>query len=224
MIANPVVYDGDEQFLIETTLTEDGFDGASWSKEELNDLKSRIKQHYNREQNYHCCYCQQPLYAHHGRGWGVEHVIARATRCDFMFVPKNLAIACVECNQAKGAAPVSDPVRKGFPDRADLYRIVHPHFHSWDEHIELEGGGTYHALSPQGKFTIYYCDLFRFRERVVGTRQPIRDRRFERDIGELRMAKSSAEARPIIASILARLEMEDERWQAADGALNTNEA
>lgn len=56
--------------------------------------------------------------------------------------------------------------------------------------------------------------LFRFRERVVGVKQPIRDRRFERDIGELRMVKSPEEARPIIASIMARLEIEVEYHQA----------
>ncbi|AZO07941.1 HNH endonuclease [Mesorhizobium sp. M3A.F.Ca.ET.080.04.2.1] len=219
MIANPVVYDGDEQALVDAMLTEYGFDGTFWGKEELDELKSRTKQHYIREQNYRCCYCQQPLYAHHGRVWDLEHVIARATRCDFMFVPRNLAVACVECNQAKGVVPVADPSRRSFPDRADLYRIVHPHFHTWEDHIELEGEGTYHALSPEGKFTIYHCDLFRFRERVLGTRQPIRDRRFERDIGELRLAKSPAEARPIIASIMARLEIEDERRQSADGSV-----
>jgi hypothetical protein len=219
VIANPVVYDRDEQALVDAMLTEEGFDSAFWGKEELGELKSRIKQHYIREQNYRCCYCQQPLYAHHGRVWDIEHVIARATRCDFMFVPGNLAIACVECNQAKGAESVTDSGRRKFPDRANLYRIVHPHFHSWEEHIELEGESTYHALSPEGKFTIYHCDLFRFRERVVGTRQPIRDRRFERDIGELRLAKSPAEARPIIASIMARLEIEDERRQAAGGGV-----
>lgn len=217
MIANPVVYDGDEQALIELTLAEQEFDGASWGNEELGELKTRIKQHYIREQSYRCCYCKQPLYAHHGRVWDIEHIIARATRSDFMFDPRNLAVACVECNQAKGANPETDPGRRSFPDRAALYRIVHPHFHSWEEHIELEGESTYHALSPEGKFTIYHCDLFRFRERVVGTRQPIRDRRFERDIGELRLAKSSMEARPIIASIMARLEIEDERRRAADG-------
>lgn len=216
MIANPVTYDEGEQGLVDATLNGEGFDGAAWVLEGLAQLKSRIKLHYIREQNYRCCYCQQPLYARYGRVWDLEHLIARATRCDFMFVPRNLAVACAECNQAKGDELVTDPSRKSFPDRANLYRIVHPHFHNWDEHIELEGEGTYHALSSEGKFTIYHCDLFRFRERVVGTRQPIRDRRFERDIGELRMVKSPAEARPIIASIIARLEIEDERRQTAD--------
>lgn len=215
MIANPVGYDADEQALVDATLAELGFDGSSWSKEKLGDLKARIKQHYIQEQDYRCCYCQQPLYAQHGRVWDLEHVIPRVTRCDFMFVPRNLAIACVECNQAKATEPVADKKRKSFPDRADLYWIVHPHFHEWEKYIELEREGTYHALSPEGKFTIYHCDLFRYRERVIGTRQPIRDKRFERDIGELRMTKSQEEARPIIASILARLEIEDERRQSA---------
>lgn len=214
MIVNPVSYDEDEQNLVSAILRQKGFSSESWSEGRLDALKSHIKQHYIREQKYRCCYCQQPLYAHHGRVWDIEHVISRAVRDDFMFVPRNLAIACVECNQAKGAKSVSNPQRMSFPDRAQLYQIVHPHFHNWEEHIELEGEGTYHALSKEGKFTIYHCDLFRFRERVVGVKQPIRDRRFERDIGELRMVKSPEEARPIIASIMARLEIEVEHQQA----------
>lgn len=213
MIANPVQFNEDEQALIDGLLNEDEFDGAVWEKEVITAIKLRIKGHYIREQNFRCCYCRQPLYAHHGRVWDLEHVIARVTRCDFMFVPRNLAVACIECNQSKKAELVTDPGRRSFPDRTRLYKIVHPHFHNWEEHIELEGEGTYHALSEEGKFTIYHCDLFRFRQRVIGTKQPIRDRRFERDIGELRMAKSQAEARPIIASILARLEIQDERRQ-----------
>jgi hypothetical protein len=211
VIADPVAYDGSEQNLVDAILSEKDFNGATWSKPELSDLKTRIKQHYIQVQKYRCCYCQQTLYSNHGRVWDIEHVIARDTRCDFMFIPRNLAISCVECNGAKKAELVADPARKSFPDRGDLYWIVHPHFHNWDEHIEIEGEGTYHALSKEGKFTIYHCDLFRFRERVMRTKQPIRDRRFEKDIGELRMAKSSVEARPIIASIMARLEIEDER-------------
>ncbi|MBB6503752.1 hypothetical protein F4693_000707 [Sphingomonas endophytica] len=216
MIARPVEYDTDEQALIDTALKRAEFDGAAWSLDEFDDVRAHIKQHYIREQDHRCCYCRQPLYAHHGRVWDIEHVIARATRCEFMFVPRNLAIACVECNQAKGQTVVADAKRRGFPERADAYSIVHPHFHDYDEHIEIEGEGTYHALTPQGKFTIYHCDLFRFRERVMGARRPIRDRRFERDLGELRLARTTAEARPIIASIMARLEIEDERAERGD--------
>lgn len=219
MIINPVVYNEEDEALIKQIQNDNGFDGSAWSMLELGELKLRIKKHYIAEQNYRCCYCQQPLYANHGRVWDIEHVIARDTKCEFMFVPQNLAIACVECNQAKSTELVADKARKSFPDRGTHYRIVHPHFHNWSEHIELEGEGTYHALSKEGKFTIYHCDLFRFRERVIGVNQPIRDRRFERDIGELRMAKSQAEARPIIASIMERLKLAEEEQCSATEAL-----
>ncbi|MCG4257700.1 HNH endonuclease [Acetobacter senegalensis] len=216
MIVNPVNYSEDEQDIIDSLLDSEGFNSNSWGEKEIEALKSDIKQHYIREQNYRCCYCQQPLYAHHGRVWDIEHVISRAVRPDFMFTPQNLAVACVECNGAKGAVPVSNAKRKSFPDRGGLYKIVHPHFHNWEDHIELEGEWTYHALTEEGKFTIYHCDLFRFRQRLIGIKQPIRDRRFERDISELRMTKSLKEARPIIASIMSRLEIEDEHQQVTN--------
>ena len=216
MIANPVAYTAEEVEAIDAVMKADGFGPKSWGDEALDEIRSRIKKHYIFEQGYLCCYCQQRLYADHGRPWDIEHVIARARKCGFMFEPRNLAIACVECNQEKRADPVTDENRVSFPNRSDHYWIVHPHFDDWDEHIELEGEATYHALSDKGRFTIYKCNLFRFRQREAKIRRPIRDRRFERDIGELRFAKTPQEARPIIASILERLKIEEE---LSDGAV-----
>jgi 5-methylcytosine-specific restriction endonuclease McrA len=210
MITNPIVFTAEEVELIVATISAEDFGSNSWSNDALEDLRSRIKRYYIGEQAYECCYCKQRLYADHGRLWDIEHVIARALKCGFMFEPRNLAIACVECNGAKGTTPVSNPARVSFPDRSQLYKIVHPYFDEWDQHLELEGETTYRALSEKGKFTIYNCDLFRFWEREAKIRQPIRDKRFERDVGELRFAKSETEARPIIASILERIRIEEE--------------
>lgn len=210
MIANPITYSQQEKSVIETLVGANDFCASSWEDELLKTIKSRVKLHYIIEQNYLCCYCKQPNNSVHGRVWDLEHIIARSVRCDFMFEPCNLAAACVECNNEKGTVAVSPPSLKKFPRQPAQYFLVHPHFDNWDEHIELEGEYTYHALSKKGSFTIYHCDLFRFRQRMAGIRRPIRDRRFERDIEELRFARSVKEARPIISSILSRIEIEDE--------------
>lgn len=211
MIKNPIDYSVEEQELIDSLMGEQVFCANSWSDHKLADLKGRIKQHYVAEQGYRCCYCYQVIYTEHGRNWDLEHVIARSIDKRFMFEPRNLAIACIECNQEKGNEPVARTDRVRFPTRSESYYIVHPHFDDWEEHLEIEGEVTYRALSEKGKFTIYHCDLFRFWERRAKIDRPIRDSRFERDIGELRFAKSPEEAEPIVASIMSRLAIEQRR-------------
>lgn len=211
MITKPVAYSSEEQRLIESVLQVATLDAKSWGEERLNAIRQHIKRHYLDQQAFRCCYCQQLLYAEHGRPWDVEHIIAMSLKPQFMFEPRNLAVACIECNQEKRAKPVTDERRVGFPAAATSYKIVHPHFDDWEDHIELVGDATYHSLSPKGSFTIYECNLFRFRQREARIRKPIKDRRFERDVGELRFVRSEDEARPIVASIMERLRIEEER-------------
>lgn len=206
MIKKPVKFT-DEQVSIIGRF-QDKEDHNCWSDDALIDIRKSVKQHYIREQEYRCCYCQQKDYSEHGRDWDAEHVIARSLEPKFMFTPENLAVSCVECDQRKSATEVRVRNFRKFPQKSSHYKIVHPHFDDWSEHLEIEGGETYVALTEKGKFTIYHCDLFRFRQRKMNIERPIRDKRFERDIGELRFAKSLKEAEPIIASIRARLHME----------------
>ncbi|WP_179697240.1 hypothetical protein [Methylobacterium sp.] len=210
MIANPVAYNSDQIRQINATLSDTELSASKWTDDKLDDIKAHIKQHYINEQKYRCCYCQQALLAHHGRVWDVEHIIPRSEKPKFMFHPKNLAVACVECNGSKSSIQVTDKDYVRFTEDGSKYKIVHPHLDQFEDHIEIEGEYTYHALSKKGSFTIYHCDLFRFRQRESAIRRPIRDRRFERDIGELRYARTRNEAAPIIASIMAQIEIVEE--------------
>lgn len=219
MIPKPIVYSAEERELIDAAIAAPDFGAAAWGAEKIADIRKRVKRYYIQVQAYRCCYCSQTVYAEHGWAWDIEHVIARSINARFMFEPCNLAISCIECNQAKSVTPVTNPKRVRFPKRSENYAIVHPHYDEWSEHIELEGDVTYRAITEKGKFTIYHCDLFRFWQRKAKIERPIRDRRFERDIGELRFAKSPEEAEPIVASILSRLEIEQRRTldKADDG-------
>lgn len=208
MIAAPVEFDDGETRRISDLVKSDEFESDSWSRKDLDDIRAKIKKHYIDIQGYRCCYCQMAILTEHGRAWDVEHVIARSTERKFMFEPRNLSVSCIECNQAKGSVEVTAGKTRGFPAQSERYKIVHPHFDNWEDHIDVVGEATYFALTPKGKFTIYFCDLFRFREREAKVRAPIRDKRFERDVGELRFAKTPEQAEPIIASILARIQIE----------------
>ena len=217
MITEAVAYSPEEQQLIATLLQTATLNATNWGEERLNALRQHIKRHYIDQQAFRCCYCRQLMYAEHGRPWDVEHVIAMSLKPQFMFEPRNLAVACIECNQEKRAKPVTDGKRVGLPSAAASYKIVHPHFDLWEDHIEMVGDATYHSLSPKGSFTIYECNLFRFRQLEARIRKPIKDRRFERDVGELRFVRSEDEARPIVASIMERVRIEEERAARAVG-------
>lgn len=135
-----------------------------WSDPKFADVRNEIKEHYKSVQNYTCPYCQQRINIAHNMVWDIEHVIPRKLKPGFMFEPQNLCIACKDCNGPKSDENVLvNKGRKTFPKKPGDYRIVHPHFHNYKEHIEiLVDGLVYRALSDQGKFTIVACDLLRF--------------------------------------------------------------
>lgn len=208
MIGSPVEFDASEAALIEQEVRRATFSSEAWSCEVFTSVKKKIKDHYVRAQNFRCCYCQKEFPTKHGRAWDIEHVISRSVNCKFMFESKNLAAACIECNQNKSAVIVTVKAYKKFPTNSDQYLIVHPHFDEWGDHITKLGVDIYQPKTKKGKFTIFHCDLFRFWEMKAKLSRKIRDARFERDLDELREAESEAEATPIVASILARIRID----------------
>ncbi|AWI57951.1 HNH endonuclease [Sinorhizobium fredii] len=210
MIANPTKHSAVHKDIIQKLLKDVNFTSEAWADPSIEGIRASIKQHYIVEQQYRCCYCQQELINEHGRAWDVEHVIARSQNPRLMFEPRNLAVACTECNGKKSKVAVTRKVPLRLPTASASYLIVHPHFDRYDEHIEIEGNYTFHALTEKGSFTIHQCQLYRIRARIAGIKKPIRDRRFEQDVGNLRMAKTVNEARPVIAAILERIKIEEE--------------
>lgn len=135
-----------------------------WESEAYTKLKSYIKKHYIGEQNYTCCYCKQKILTSNNGNWDIEHIIPRALRPDFMFEEKNLCISCKECNGSKSDTNVlKNKNLKRFPSKPSQYLIVHPHFHEYEEHIDiLVEDVFYRPISQEGVFTIVNCGLLRF--------------------------------------------------------------
>jgi 5-methylcytosine-specific restriction endonuclease McrA len=208
---DPVIYSADQCRQIKNELQSPSFSDHIWGEERLNLIRAAIKEHYVHKQDYRCCYCRQQIFSDHGRAWDIEHVISRSEMPRFMFVPRNLAVACIECNVEKKARKVTDKSRSRFPAQSQHYIIVHPHFDEYEDHIEIRGDGIYIALSRKGGNTIWTCNLFRFYQKKAQIYQPIKDQRFERDIGELRLQKTLEDAEPIVASIMKRLEIEERK-------------
>jgi len=182
-------------------------DAEIWGSTEVDYLRSHIKKHYVAEQLFKCCYCQQQNLSTHGRVWDVEHVMPQSSHRDYTFEPQNLAVACPECNNKKSDEPVTSKTHSRFPRKGADYRIVHPHFDRYEDHIEIEPDLSFKPITGKGAFTIFACGLTRFKDRYPARRKPIQDKRFQKAIDELRYVDSEEDAVPIWASILAKIKL-----------------
>lgn len=151
---------------INKKMSREGFNGASWSDDDIASVRKEIKEFYIQEQNYTCVYCKQVFKSKYGRVWDVEHIISRESVCEFMFEPLNLCVACPECNQRKGNGKVTNSTaKKNLPVGSEQYSIVHPHFDNYQDHIEaIKPGEFYFSKTKKGECTIALCGLNRFYE------------------------------------------------------------
>lgn len=163
MIQNPVEYLEQHSELVERFNLSDPKDPGYWSDEETTEIKRHIKNHYIQEQSRVCCYCNKEYPTNHGRAWDTEHIQPRSKSPQFMFTPENLAASCIECNNAKSAEAILDrDDRIRYPTNPALFKIIHPHFDNYDQHIRRVGDNYYIALSEKGSATIFICQLHRF--------------------------------------------------------------
>jgi len=131
-------------------------------------MKSNIKKHYIAEQDKTCAYCQVNMHTTHGMVWDTEHIIDKDSSPQWMFKPLNLCVSCKDCNGAKGTRAVTKSKSyKKFPSKSANYRIIHPHFDNYDEHIEVAvPGATYRYITEKGRYTIEVCGLLRYHQTV----------------------------------------------------------
>ena len=84
-----------------------------------------------------------------------------------MFNAVNLCVVCAECNVIKRDQEVEkccENVLKRkpriYPKSSAAFKVVHPHFDDWHEHIEIISGIFLH-ITKKGLFTIFCCELNR---------------------------------------------------------------
>lgn len=194
MIRSAVVFDGAELARVSefNGRSREQMDAGAWSEPEHDDIRRAIKTHYIAQQSTRCCYCDRHLGTINHRDWDIEHIVSRATHPFFMFEPRNLAVACHDCNGAKSDQRVlRNDRRVTYPSEAGAFLIVHPHFDNYDEHI-IYRDFIYVGKSEKGKRTIYVCDLLRFAQRFIDWSSSIADKRFEEDVDDLMSGGASA--------------------------------
>lgn len=139
--------------------------GKDWSKNTFSELKGNLKAHLRVQQNNQCCYCKKIL-GYDLKEVEIEHILPKSKYHAFVFEPKNLALSCPACNLHKGDSDVYAknklPVR--YPAASCSYKIVHPHFDTYSNHIEIRDSAVYIANSRKGSYTIHVCQLWRLQE------------------------------------------------------------
>lgn len=146
-----------------TILANPHSDGDNWGLPCYAGLKKKVKEHYADLQEDKCIYCRIDV-NYGGYGEPIEHIVPKADRPQWMFVPKNLALSCYPCNtkkNAKNTLAVSGLTSIDYPENSNDFLIYHPHFDEWTTHF-LE----FHEFfllprTQKGQETFEVCQLYR---------------------------------------------------------------
>lgn len=152
-------------------------------KNGIKSFKLNIRIHLEPKQKERCAYCRRYLQSS-GKGEHLDHIVAKETRPQWMYVSKNLVLSCGGCNTPKNNTSVLNELHSqeidNYPNVADAFKIFNPYYDRWGDHFLVDDEIFIQAQpNSKGDFTIETCKLFR--EQVV-----INNAR------ELRMAKSTS--------------------------------
>lgn len=136
---------------------------TDWDRGCYDALKAHIKDHYSILQDDICCYCRISL-RFAAFGDPIEHIVPKNNHPRWMFVPKNLALACYTCNtkkRAKNTLSSTGVISATYPTNEDGFIIYHPHFNNWSDHFEIFYEFFLKPVSPKGRETFIVCELYR---------------------------------------------------------------
>ena len=146
-----------------TDLECKGLTACNWSsrKKYIKSFKNHLKQDMYYKQNKRCAFCRIKATIASG-AMHCEHIVYKNKHPQWMFHPENLCLACSICNSSKGTTEVlADPQTSTYPTTSEGFKIIHPLYDKYSEHIELLGGVLYKGKTAKGIFTINTCHLYR---------------------------------------------------------------
>lgn len=150
--------------------TKSIFNHQNWSDDDLLPVRKEIRDFYRNEQKGICSYCKQVVSITSASNCHIEHIVPKSLHLKFIFTPKNLCVVCADCNEIKknqetfGEIPETmnkADERTQYPTSSGAFKIVHPHFDIYDEHILIINGYYIDKSSKKGNFTIGACNLNR---------------------------------------------------------------
>lgn len=160
----------DQKDLVNRKLDDENFKHSDWGCDELQEVRSSIRRFYRIRQLGKCAFCYNEISLVSASNAQVEHIAPKSLHKRFMFEPKNLCVICADCNEIKRdqevlvqiPETVNNPEgRVQYPRASSAFKIVHPHFDDYSEHI-LKRGKVYVDRTTKGQFTISACKLNRF--------------------------------------------------------------
>lgn len=124
-------------------------------------FKKNLRKDMYNKQNKLCAFCRihvplacVPMH--------IEHIVYKDKHPQWMFLPENLCVACPSCNEYKGTTEVLTNSRvKKYPKTSNGFKIIHPLYDNYSDHIELLGDILYKGKTKKGIFTIETCHLYR---------------------------------------------------------------
>lgn len=127
----------------------------------IQSFKKNLREDMYEKQNKLCAYCRihVPLAC---VSMHREHIVYKDNHLKWMFLPENLCVACPTCNEFKGTTEVlTDPQATTYPKDSTGFKIIHPMYDKYSNHIELVGDVLYRGKTDKGCFTIETCHLYR---------------------------------------------------------------
>ncbi|CRM31279.1 HNH endonuclease [Pseudomonas sp. 58 R 3] len=165
IINAPLVYSEASQAKINEKVADENYSHRDWSSPDLEGVRCEIRDYYRNVQRLQCVYCLGAVAVRSAAGAPVEHIVPKSQYLNFMFEPKNLCVVCPDCNEYKSKKEVFDPIlvapRVNYPLMSRAFRIVHPHFDEYGDHI-LKSNRVYVGCTDKGGYTVYICNLNRF--------------------------------------------------------------
>ena len=144
-------------------LVEKGIVPTDWDSQKtfIKSFKKNLRIDMYYKQNKRCAFCRihvplacVPLHR--------EHIVYKDEHPKWMFLPENICVACPTCNEFKGTIEVlENPPSKTYPKSSSGFKIIHPLYDKYSDHIELIGGVLYKGKTEKGCFTINTCHLYR---------------------------------------------------------------
>ncbi|MCD9026783.1 HNH endonuclease [Luteimonas sp. BDR2-5] len=169
IVAEPFVFSEESATLVAETLSRPGYTHHDWSSQPLQELRRLIREHYRNSQRLQCAYCLEPVASVSATGAPIEHIVPKSLHPRFAFEAANLCVICPDCNEIKRQQETlndaRDPLKRRnarrYPARSQAFKIVHPHFDEYADHI-IKLGRVFVGRSPKGDWTITACRLNRF--------------------------------------------------------------
>lgn len=127
----------------------------------IKSFKENIRKHMFYQQGCKCAYCKMEMLLGCSN-LQKDHIVPKIPHLEWMFLPENLCVTCDKCNNNKSdIETLVDESVVEYPFESSAFKIIHPFFDNYSEHIEIVDDLVYKAKTEKGKFTINTCKLFR---------------------------------------------------------------